>query len=112
MEFILENYLFKKSFVIARIIRELRYPIVSNRLILSKLLSLKLKINNLDNLIVRFVNKNKIKEYVLVREYISRNTILLRAISKSRYYDLYLSNRSYSEYMKKIEKINENIYLN
>ncbi len=112
LEFILENYFFKKSFVIARIIRELRYPIVSNRLILSKLLSLKLKINNLDNLIVRFVNKNKIKEYVLVREYISRNTILSRAISKSRYYDLYLSNRSYSEYMKKIEKINENIYLN
>ena len=43
--FNLENYLFKKSFIIARIIRELRYPVISNQLNLSKLLNLKLKIN-------------------------------------------------------------------
>ena len=110
--FALDNYLFKKSFIIARIIRELRYPIVSNQLILSKLLNLNLKINNIDNLIVRFVDGNDIKEYVLVNKCISKNTILSRAISKSRYYDLYLSNRSYSKYMKKLKKINENIYLN
>lgn len=104
--FDLDHYLFKKSFIMARIIRELRYPIVSNQLNLSKLFNLKLKINNIDNLIVRFVGKNDIKEYVLVKEYISKNTILSQAISKSRYYDVYLSNRSYSKYMKKIEKIN------
>lgn len=112
LSFAIDNYLFRKSFIIARIIRELRYPIVSNQLNLSKLLNLKLKINNIDNLIVRFDDGNDVKEYILVKEYISKNTILSRAISKSRYYDLYLSNRSYSKYMKKIEKINENIYLN
>lgn len=110
--FALDNYLFKKSFIIARIIRELRYPIVSNQLILSKLLNLKLKINNIDNLIVRFVDGNNISDYVLVKKGISKNTILSRSISKSRYYDFYLSNRLYSKYMKKIKKINENIYLN
>lgn len=110
--FTLDSYLFKKSFIIARIIRELRYPVVNNKLNLSTLLNWKLKINNIDNLIVRFVDKNDIKEYILVKDYISKNTILSRAISKSRYYDLYLSNRSYSKYIKKIEKINENIYLN
>lgn len=110
--FTLDSYLFKKSFIIARIIRELRKPVVNNKLNLSTLLNWKLKINNIDNLVVRFVDKNDIKEYILVKDYISKNTILSRAISKSRYYDLYLSNRSYSKYIKKIEKINENIYLN
>lgn len=110
--FDLENYLFKKSFIIARIIRELRYPVISNQLSLSKLLNLKLKINNFDKLIVRFIDENDIKEYVLVNKNISRNTILSQAISKSRYYEHYLSNRFYNEYMKKIEQINENIYLN
>lgn len=112
LSFDINNYLFRKSFIIARIIRELRYPIVSNQLNLSKLLNFKLKINNIDNLIVKFDDGNDIKNYILVKEYISQNTILSRAISKSRYYNLYLSNRSYYKYMKKIEKINENIYLN
>ncbi len=112
LSFAINNYLFRKSFIIARIIRELRYPIVSNQLNLSKLLKLKLKINNIKNLILRFDDGNDIKEYILVKEYISKNTVLSRAISKSRYYELYLSNRSYYKYMKKTEKINENIYLN
>lgn len=112
LSFDIDNYLFRKSFIIARIIRELRYPIVSNQLDLSKLLKLKLRINNIDNLIVKFDNGNVIKEYIIVKKYISQHTILSFAISKSRYYDLYLSNRSYCKYMKKIKKINENIYLN
>lgn len=112
ISFTLDNYLFKKSFIIARIIRELRYPIVSNQLVLAKLFNLKLKINDIDNLIVKFIDSNGSKEYVLVKEYISKNTILSQVISKSKYYDLYLSNRSYNKYMKKIEKINESIYLN
>ena len=110
--FSLENYLFKKSFIIARIIRELRYPVISNQLNLSKLLNLKLKINKTDKLIVRFINGDNVKEYVLVNESISKNTIISRAVSESRYHGHYLSNRSYNEYMKKIEHINENIYLN
>jgi hypothetical protein len=110
--FNLENYLFKKSFIIARIIRELRYPVISNQLNFSKLLNLKLKINKTDKLIVRFINGDNVKEYVLVNESISKNTIISRAVIKSRYYGHYLSDRSYNEYMKKIEQPNENIYLN
>ena len=112
IKFTLDNYLFKKSFIIARIIREVRYPAVSNQLNLVKLFAFKLKVNNIDNLVVRFIEGNKIKEYILVKEHISKNTILSRAISKSKYYDCYLSNRSYSEYLKKVKKIDENIYLN
>ena len=71
--FNLENYLFKKSFIIARIIRELRYPVISNQLNLSKLLNLKLKINKTDKLVVRFIDGDNVKEYVLVNESISKN---------------------------------------
>ncbi len=112
IKFSLDNYLFKKSFIIARIIREVRYPVVSNQLNLLKLFAYKLKLNNIDNLVVRFIKRNKIKEYVIVKNHISKNTILSRAISKSKYFDCYLSNRSYNEYLKRVRKIDENIYLN
>lgn len=112
IQFKLNNYLFKKSFIIARIIRELRYPIISNKLNLSKLLSYKLKITNIDNLYLRFINGNKIKNYIIVKNGVSKNTILSRIISKSKYYSYDFSNRIYNRNLKKIEKINENIYLN
>lgn len=112
IQFKLDNYLFKKSFIIARIIRELRYPIISNKLNLSKLLSYKLKITNIDNLCLRFINGNKINNYIIVKNGVSKNTILSRIISKSKYYSYYFSNEIYNRYLKKIEKINENIYLN
>ena len=112
IQFKLDNYLFKKSFIIARIIRELRYPIISNKLNLSKLLSYKLKITNIDNLYLRFINGNKINNYIIVKNGVSKNTILSKIISKSKYYSYYFSNEIYNRYLKKIEKINENIYLN
>ena len=112
IQFKLDNYLFKKSFIIARIIRELRYPIISNKLNLSKLLSYKLKITNIDNLCLRFINGNKINNYIIVKNGVSKNTILSGIISKSKYYSYYFSNEIYNRYLKKIEKINENIYLN
>lgn len=112
IQFKLDNYLFKKSFIIARIIRELRYPIISNKLNLSKLLSYKLKITNIDNLCLRFINGNKINNYIIVKNGVSKNTILSKIISKSKYYSYYFSNEIYNRYLKKIEKINENIYLN
>ena len=110
--FDLNGYLFKKSFIIARIVRELRYPIVSNQLYLAELLNFKLRIKKYDNVIVRFIDGKKIKEIHIVKSYISKNTFLSRAISESKYYDNYLFSRSYFKYMKVIEKINENIYLN
>lgn len=112
IKFLLDNYLFKKSFIIARIIRELRYPIVSNQIYLSKLFNFNLKINNINNLTIRFIKENKIKEFNIVENNISKNTILSREISKSKYFHLFMNNRSYYEYLKKITKINENIYLN
>ena len=110
--FDLNGYLFKKSFIIARIVRELRYPIVSNQLYLAELLNFKLRIKKYDNVVVRFIDGKKIKEIHIVKSYISKNTFLSRAISESKYYDNYLFSRSYFKYMKVIEKINENIYLN
>lgn len=112
IKFLLDNYLFKKSFIIARIIREIRYSIVSNQIYLSKLFNFNLKINNINNLTIRFIKENKIKEFNIVKNNISKSTILSRGISKSKYFHLFMNNRSYYEYLKKITKINENIYLN
>ena len=109
--FELDNYLFKKSFIIAKVIREIRYPTVSNRIRLNSLLNFKLKINNIDNLVIRFKNGGKTKEYFLVKNHISKNTVLSRAVNKSKYYEFYLSNRLYARYLGEICEIDEKIYL-
>lgn len=110
VEFVLDNYLFKKSFIIARIIREVRYPMISNKVKLNNLLKLKLKVNNVNNLVIRFVDEKKTKEYFLVKNYISQNTILSKSISKAKYYRYFFS--AYSLQFLKIKKeINEDIYL-
>ncbi len=108
----LQGYMFKKSFILAKIVREVRYSAISNQMKLSNLMNMSLKIGKIDKLIIRFINGKKTKEYVVVKNFISKNTILSRAITKSKYYKLYLSNRSYYKYLKQIEKINENLYLN
>lgn len=111
LEFKLDNFIFKKSFIIARIIREVRYSVVSNQMKLSNLLNYQLKVHKIDNLVVRFVDNEKTKEFIVVKNYISKNTILSRAITKAKYFALYLDRKSYVRYMRVIEKINEKIYL-
>ncbi len=110
IEFALSRYLFKKSFILASVIRAVRYTTVSNHQNLIRLFNFRLKINNIESFIVRFVDGNKVKEYQIVKEYISRNTMLSRAVTKSKYYKDYLGRYSYKD-LKMVQKIDESIYL-
>lgn len=106
----LQGYLFQKSFIMAWIIRNIRYSSISNQLKLIKLLNFKLKVKNNENLKIRFMVGTKCKEYLIVENYISKNSILTRSIIKSKYYLCFLS--AYSlKYMKEVKRINEKIYL-
>lgn len=109
--FDLHEYLFQKSFLRALIVRKLRYPTVSNKKPLIKFLSFNLEISEFDNLYIRYIINNKIKDYKIVINNISKNSILSRAISKSVYFCNFLDNRVFQK-MKKIEPLNELIYLN
>lgn len=110
--FALDGYLFKKSFIIARVVREVRYSTISNQIKLIKLLNFRLKINNFDNLMIRFTDNNKIKEFWVVKNHISQNTVLSKAISKSNYYGYFFNANDTLRYLKITKKINEELYLN
>lgn len=107
--FDLNGYLFQKSFITAWITRNIRYSTVSNRLKLIKLLSFRLKVKSHKNLRVSFINGTKRKDYCLVKNYVSRHTILTRAINKSKYHERF--GRYTFNYMKRVHTVNEKIYL-
>lgn len=111
IEISLDDYLFKKSFIMAKVIREVRYPVISKRLALSKLFKFTLENNQIENLIVRFIDDSTTREWCVVRDYVSKNTFLTAAITKSKYYKCFLGNQSYEKYILRKEKIDENIYL-
>ena len=110
VRFQLQGYLFKKSFIIAMVIRAVRYPAVSKRLELLNLFIRKLENNKIDELIVRFVDNDVIKEYYVVKNYMSKNVLLSQEVTKSQYYDNFTYGRSYA-YLFRKEKIDEKIYL-
>lgn len=110
VRFVLNGYMFQKSFIIAWIIRKIRYGTVSNQLNLIKLFKFKLKVTDVEHIKIRFVDGLKCDEYTIVEKYVSKNTFLSRSITKSKYYLNYLGAYTY-KYLKKTRKINEEIYL-
>lgn len=106
----LQGYLFQKSFIKAWIIRNIRYRVVSNRLQLIKLSAFKLRVSNTKDLKIRFIEGDKHREYLVVKNNVSKNTILTRSITKSKYHTDFLSAYSY-RYQRRVKEINEEIYL-
>lgn len=107
--FNLQGYLFQKSFIMAWLIRNIRYKAVSNKLKLIKLLNFKLKIPFYKELKIRFISPKKTKEKIIVLNYISKNTLLTKSINKSRYYKFF--GRYSVKTMMEIEFINEKVFL-
>ena len=110
--FELEGYLFKKSFIVARIVRALMYPEISNQLHLGTLMKMRLWSGNVDNLLVRFHKGNRIRKYRVVKSYRIRNTLLSKAVTKSKYYGLDHTVRAYWRNLGVVKKINEVNFLN
>ena len=108
--FDLAKYAFKKSFIISAITRNLRYKAVSNKLPLKQILKKNLVVPNKRSLVVVFVDGNKKSNKEVVKNGVSKHTLLSKTITKSKFYEFYFHNRSY-QVMKKISTINERIYL-
>ena len=79
-------YLFQKSFIKAWLIRCVRYEIISEKLKIKALYKKKLRLKNIKRLRVRFIKGVNVKEYFLVKDYISKNTPISRMITDSKSY--------------------------
>ena len=106
----LNGYLFEKSFILAWIIRNLRYRTISDRQPLKRIYSFQHPIKRFKKVMVRFIDKGKPFDYIIVKNGVSRHTILTRAITKARFC-LDLSGRYSATRFKDVESINEKQYL-
>lgn len=107
ISFNLNGFLFKKSFIRAFVIRQIRYKTISNKLRISKLFSLKLKCGcRYENLFL-VVDNHK---YLILSNGVSKNTCISSEISKSKYSAMYSSMRTFID-SNVIEEVNEKIYL-
>lgn len=109
----LSNYLFKKNYIVALLIRNFRYYYVSNKRPLKYLFSHKIKVSNtnLNCKILFYKNGNLIKEVKVMNNSVCKVTFLQNQIDKSKYYTYFYSNWSQSQYInKRICRMNEQIY--
>lgn len=108
--FDLKKFVGKKQFICAYMIRQFRYPLISNKKQLKYLLNFNYYIPKLKgaNVFVRFYDKDKMYIKQIIYNGMSKNNLITRAISKSQYY-LYFG---YKMTMKGIvRKINEFFYI-
>ena len=107
IKFNLKGFMFKKSFIRAFTVRQIRYKAISNKLKISKLFSIKLKCKCKYDKLYLVINKHK---YLIFSNNISKNTFLSSEISKAKFAAMYNSMRTYFA-SNVVEEINEKIYL-
>lgn len=81
VEFGVKWIIFKKAFVSSFITRSVRYSAISNKLPLYNLYRKTLRVKKYQNLIVRFEKNNRVKEYQIVKDNISKFTFLTQMIT-------------------------------
>lgn len=108
----LTNYMFPISFIRAYLIRQIRYKMINCKLPISYLFRKKLHIKKYasKDIYVRFINKEKIKEIIIVKDGLSKYTLLSQLISQSPYYKNYLFMKTVVSLNKDKEFIDESIY--
>ncbi|MBR2970535.1 MAG: hypothetical protein IKC48_01920 [Clostridia bacterium] len=111
IKFILDGYLFKKAFILSCIVRKTRYATISNQKPMVKLLKKRLKIKGPQDLIVRFIDGEKTKEYWAVKNYVSKHTFLSRAVVYAKGREL-LGGNNQKNRLKEIRKLDEIAFLN
>ena len=105
----LSGYLFPQIYIKSFVIRNLRYKVISQKQPLNMLFKNKLFIKKDLNLNLVIISGNKVAEYNLVRNGISKYGLMCREITKSPFYHFFLSNRALNS-LNRITFIDENIY--
>ncbi len=111
----LDDYIFGYDYIIAYLIRQIRYVYINKQRPIKYLflLNYKLSIKNLNVILSIKKHNGKHRNVYLVKKSISKISFLQNIINKSKYYHYFYSNWSQSQYInKKICIINEKIYQN
>lgn len=105
----LKGYLFQKSYLISFVIRNLRYPIISNNLPFKYLFSNNCFIKDGFNVKIEIIQRKKV-EKMIVKNGISRYGFVARKITFSPFYLSSISNRNYHSILRTKSYIDEKRY--
>ena len=105
----LNGYLFQHQYLVSFVIRNLRYPLINNKLPLKYLFKNKFFIKKNLNIKIVIYNGDKRIEKMIVKNGISRYGIIAQNITFSPFYLEGLSNRTYQSFVKRIACIDERI---
>jgi len=106
----LSGYLYKKSYLVSYVIRNLRYPIISNKLSWKYLFSNSFHIRKNLNLKLIIIDGNKRFEKTIVKNGVSKYGIIAKNITISPFYSVLFFNRSYHGLRNNVSYIDERIY--
>ena len=91
----LNGYAFEKSYLISYVVRNIRYPLISNKQSFKYLFANRFYIKNNMNVKLIIVNENKITEKMIVKNGVSKYGFIAKHISFAPFYLSGLSNRTY-----------------
>lgn len=106
----LNGYAFEKSYLISYVIRNLRYPLISEKKPFKYLFTNRLCIKDNINVKLIIINKNKIFEKMIVKNGVSRYGFIAKYITISPFYLLALSNRQIQSIRNSKSYIDEKRY--
>ncbi len=105
-----KEFIFQKSYILAFLVRNLRYKYIKNQKPIACLFKKKFKISNNEKIIAIFIKDNKTKQYVISNNGRSKYTFLSREITKSKFAcHLYYTHFN-NEYLSVIENVNERFW--
>lgn len=91
----LGKYLFQKSYIISYVVRNIRYPLISDKLPLKYLFTNKYFIKKSFNVKLELIDGNKKIERIIVKDGVSKYGFIAKQITFSPFYQSSFSNRSY-----------------
>lgn len=109
ISFDLHGYLFPKSYILAWIIRNLRYSTISRKLPQKRIMSYRCPVKRFHRVTVHFNNNGKESHYVIVNNGISKNTYITKKITEANY-SSYFDNQFFYKWLNEVTGLNEVFY--
>ena len=109
ISFDLSGYLFPKSYILAWIIRNLRYPTISRKLPQKRIMSFYCPVKRFHRVTVHFDDNGKQFQYVIVNNGVSKNTWITKKITEANY-SSYFHSQYFSKELNRVTGLNEVFY--
>lgn len=109
----LKGYIYPKSFIRSFIIRQLRYSYANKERSIKKLFKINVYLSKYksNNIVISYKLGDKIKSKTVLKQGMSKHTVLSQLISQTRFYKKYFFMKTISSFGETSERMSEKWYL-